>query len=142
MWFYCGSKSKAITILIPRFREDENNEESDEESRITSYNVCYTKLLRVFLGIIVDRVFWSTDQIILGAVKGSEAVAVYSVGINFYIYLITFSSVFSSMLLPRFTQISLTDFDMKETNKLFIKISRLRITSYNVCYTKLLRISR
>src|SRR5699024_2925868 len=37
----------------------------------------------VFLGVIVDQIYWQTDQIILGAVRGTAIVAVYAIAMQF-----------------------------------------------------------
>src|SRR5699024_5747310 len=36
----------------------------------------------VFLSVIVDQIYWQTDQIILGAVSGTVSVAVYAIAIQ------------------------------------------------------------
>lgn len=44
----------------------------------------------MFIGMIADMLYWATDKVLLGAMIGSAAVAVYNVGT-------TFNSVFQSM---------------------------------------------
>ena len=34
----------------------------------------------VFLGMIVDMLYWATDKVLIGALIGSVAVAVYNIG--------------------------------------------------------------
>ena len=36
----------------------------------------------IFLGVIIDRIYWSTGQFVLGAMVGTAAVAVFAVAIN------------------------------------------------------------
>src|SRR5690625_6148211 len=37
----------------------------------------------IFLNIIVDQIFWKTDQIILGIVSGTVSVAIFAIGMQF-----------------------------------------------------------
>ncbi|MCD8181572.1 MAG: oligosaccharide flippase family protein [Firmicutes bacterium] len=55
----------------------------------------------VFLNIISDQINWNVDKTLLGIIKGSESVAVYSVGSQFNSYFLTFSYALSSLLSPR-----------------------------------------
>ncbi|NCD08672.1 MAG: flippase [Negativicutes bacterium] len=76
----------------------------------------------VFLIMIVDKLYWNSGQIILGAVKGTEAVAVFAVGLMFKNYTTSFSTVISSVFLPKVTTMDST----AEINDLFIKIGRIQ----------------
>src|SRR5699024_7706522 len=55
----------------------------------------------VFLGVIVDQIYWQTDQIILGAVSGTVSVAIYAIAIQFIKLYIQFSSSISGLFLPK-----------------------------------------
>src|SRR5690606_38997277 len=37
----------------------------------------------VFLGVIVDQIYWNTDQFILGALVGTVPVAIYAIAMQF-----------------------------------------------------------
>lgn len=78
----------------------------------------------VFLGIITDQIFWKTDNILLGILGGTAAIAVYSISSNLVNYYITLCSNFSSVFLPRLTELVLNDTENKSTNNFFIKASR------------------
>lgn len=80
----------------------------------------------VFVNIIVDQVYWGTGQLILGAVVGTSAVAIYSIAIQFSNYLRQFSTAIISVLLPKVTKISSQSSDMHALNKLFIKVGRVQ----------------
>ena len=78
--------------------------------RITSYNVCYTKLLRAGLfphDVSVDVLLQDLSRLMTGVVVASLALGAVC-----------------SLLVGRWWQAML-----------------VRITSYNVCYTKLLRVA-
>ena len=55
----------------------------------------------VFLGVIVDQIYWNTDQFILGAVAGTIPVAVYAIAMQFIRLYMQFSSSISSLFLPK-----------------------------------------
>jgi O-antigen/teichoic acid export membrane protein len=81
-----------------------------------------------FLGTIVDKIYWGTDQLILSNRKDSQTIAIYSIGSNFPNYFISFSTAISGVLLPRITKISSSEEKNKEhiLSAWFIKIGRLQ----------------
>ncbi|PGK22471.1 teichoic acid transporter [Priestia megaterium] len=80
----------------------------------------------IFLTLIVDKIYWSTNQVILGSTKGSVEVAVYSVGATFTAFFISFTSVIGSLQLPRFTKLVTSGVNDKVISDEFIKLSRLQ----------------
>lgn len=80
----------------------------------------------IFINIIVDKIYWSTDQFVLGSIVGASAVAVYSVGSNLNTYYMSFSGVLSSMFLPKITRMISKGVEVKELSNLFIKIGRIQ----------------
>lgn len=80
----------------------------------------------VFLNMIVDKVYWSTDQFILGAIRGTTVVAVYAVGSTFNQYYMNFSTAISGVFLPKVTQMVTKQASDKELSDLFIKIGRIQ----------------
>lgn len=89
----------------------------------------------VFLAMIVDKVYWGTDQFILGAVSGTVAVAIYSVGASFNGYLMSFSTAITGLFLPRLTQMDVNNASDKDFSDLFIKVGRIQfiILSFILC---------
>lgn len=81
-----------------------------------------------FLGTIVDKIYWGTDQIILSNKADSQSIAIYSIGSNFPNYFISFSTAISGVLLPRITKVfSEKKGDAtKELSEWFIKVGRLQ----------------
>lgn len=80
----------------------------------------------VFLGSIVDMLFWATDKVLLGAMVGSVAVAIYNVGGTFNSMMSNLSTSISGVLVPKITTMVFTGNDKKEWTALFIKIGRLQ----------------
>ena len=89
----------------------------------------------IFLGLIVDKIYWSTDQLILGSVVSSSAVAIYAIGSSLNVYYLSFSTAISGVFLPRVTNMITNNASNKELSDLFIKIGRIQyiILSYILC---------
>lgn len=81
----------------------------------------------IFLNIIVDRVFTSTDQIILGIVSGTVAVSIYSVAQQISEMNNQFSTIISGLFLPRITKLLEEKDSDKKVSDLFIQVSRIQI---------------
>lgn len=80
----------------------------------------------VFLGSIVDMLFWATDKVLLGAMVGSVAVAIYNVGGTFNSMMTNLSTSISGVLVPKITTMVFTGDDKQEWTDLFIRIGRLQ----------------
>lgn len=80
----------------------------------------------IFLNMVVDKIYWSTDQLILGAVSGTVAVAIYSVGSTFNNYYMSFSTAISGVFLPKVTKMVTNGVSDKELSDLFIKTGRIQ----------------
>lgn len=57
----------------------------------------------IFLNAIMDRIYWSSGQFILGIYQGTASVAVYAVAIQLKDMYFMFSTAISSVFLPRVT---------------------------------------
>lgn len=86
----------------------------------------------IFLNIIVDKINWSADQFILGAVSGTVAVAIFSVASQINGYYLSFSTAISGVFLPRLTSMVIKKASNNEFSDLFRKIGRIQyiIMSY------------
>lgn len=80
----------------------------------------------VFLNILIDQLYASTDKFILGAVCGSAAVTVYTVGVQFNGYFQQLSTAVSGVFLPHVTRLHAEGAGGKELSPLFIRIGRLQ----------------
>ena len=80
----------------------------------------------IFIGSIVDMLFWATDKVILGMLSGSVAVAIYNVGGTFNSMIMNLSTSISGVLTPRVTGMVIKNTSKKELTKLFIRIGRLQ----------------
>lgn len=78
----------------------------------------------VFVETIVDQVFWKTNQILLGIIRGTAAVAVYSISSLVYMNYMAVSTAISGVYLPHVTQMVAKNASNKELSKLFTQIGR------------------
>lgn len=89
----------------------------------------------IFLKLILDKVYWSTGQFVLGAVSGTVAVAVYAVAMQLKNYYLAFSTSMMGVFLPRLTAMVANKATKKEISDLFIRIGRLQfhIVGFVLC---------
>ncbi len=80
----------------------------------------------ILLAVIMDRVYWSTGQFVLGAVSGTIAVSVFAVAIQLQNMYILFSTAISSVFLPKVTDMVAKSSSDKELSTLFIKTGRIQ----------------
>ena len=79
----------------------------------------------IFLNIIIDRVYWSTDRVIIGKYIGITAVGIYSIASIFNQLYMNFSTAISGVLFPKINRLIVED-KHEEISNLFIKVGRLQ----------------
>ncbi len=80
----------------------------------------------VFLNAIMDCIYWSTGQFVLGAYAGAAVVAVFAVAIQLERMYMSFSTAISGVFLPKVTAMAVRDSDGKSISDLFIKTGRIQ----------------
>lgn len=80
----------------------------------------------IFLNLIIDKIYWSTDQIILGIYSGTVAVSIYTIGASFSGYFSGFSAAISNVFLSKVSGMVAKEVSDKEISDLFIRIGRLQ----------------
>lgn len=81
----------------------------------------------IFLNEIIDRIYWSTGQFVLGAFVGTAAVAVFAVAIQLEHMYMSFSTAISGVFLPKVTAIvTKEENSSKQVSDLFIKTGRIQ----------------
>lgn len=84
----------------------------------------------IAINMIVDQINWNVDKILLGRYRGTEEVAIYSVGFSLYSYYQMFSTSISGIFTPRIHKIVVDIKCKKEQNKklteLFVKVGRIQ----------------
>lgn len=80
----------------------------------------------IFLNAIMDRIYWSTGQFILGAYAGTAVVAVFAIAIQLERMYMGFSTAISGVFLPKVTAMAVKESDGKAISDLFIKTGRIQ----------------
>lgn len=111
-YFYCKNKIK-IKVKFSAFKRD-----FVKEVAIYSF--------WIFLNAIMDRIYWSTGQFVLGALVGTAAVAVFAVAIQLQHLYMMFSTAISGVFLPRVTSMVSKNDNKEEISNLFIRTGRIQ----------------
>lgn len=111
-YFYC-KKKLGVNIKFMGF---------DKKLFKTIFNYSFF----IFLGVIVDKVNWSVDQFVLGAVSGTIAVSLYSVASQINTLFVNLSSAISGVLLPKMSKMIAKNVSNKEITNEFIKVGRIQ----------------
>ena len=111
-WWYCQNRL-AIKIRFTRF-----NWSFLKEVAIYSF--------WIFLNAIMDRIYWSTGQFVLGIYRGAVAIAVYAVAIQLQSMFMMFSTAISNVFLPRVTAMVAKENNEQEISNLFVRTGRLQ----------------
>lgn len=82
----------------------------------------------VFLGVIVDQIYWNTDQFILGALVGTVSVAIYAIAMQFINMYKRFSTSISGLFLPRASIMVARKSSNEEITNEMIKYGRIQYT--------------
>lgn len=109
---YCRAKV-ALPVKFGRFKADMLRE-------VLVYSVW------LFLNAIMDKIYYSSGQLVLGMFCGAGAVAVYALAIQLQHLYISLSSSISGVFLPRVTSMYTANQNNKEISDLFIKIGRIQ----------------
>lgn len=80
----------------------------------------------IFLNVIMDRIYWSTGQFVLGAVSGTIAVSIFAVAIQLEQMYMMFSSAISSVFLPKVTGMVALNDNKEQISNLFIRTGRIQ----------------
>lgn len=80
----------------------------------------------IFLNVIMDKVYWSTGQFVLGAISGTIAISVFAVAIQLQMMYMQFSTAISTVFLPKVTGMVAAGDNEKDLSDLFIKTGRIQ----------------
>ena len=80
----------------------------------------------IFLNILIDQLYASTDKFLLGALCGTTSVTVYTVGVQFNGYFQQLSTAVTGVFLPHVTKMYAEGADGKAFSPLFLRIGRLQ----------------
>jgi O-antigen/teichoic acid export membrane protein len=86
----------------------------------------------ILIYMIIDQVNWNVDKLIVGIVRGTGEVAVYSLGAQLNTYLINISTAMAVVFTPRIHRIVARDPKDRELTDLFIKVGRAQFIIVSV----------
>ena len=111
-WWYCKNRLK-IKIRFAKFKWGLLKE-------VSIYSFW------IFLNVIMDRIYWSTGQFVLGIYKGAVAIAVYAVAIQLQNMYMLFSTAISGVMLPKVTNMITNGANEEWVSNLFIRMGRIQ----------------
>ncbi len=80
----------------------------------------------IFLGIVMERIYWNTGQFVLGVYSGTAVVAVYAVAVQLTLLFMKFSTAISGVFLPKLTAMVTNGSTDREISDLFIRTGRIQ----------------
>lgn len=135
---FCGCKSITLSIVVTIVNiimllsnYFYCREKLDIKIKFTGFNKKIFKTIFgysffIFLGVCADRINWSVDNFILGAVLGTTTVSIYSVASTFNQFFINISTAISGVFLPKISKMVARNTPKEEITNEFIKIGRLQ----------------
>ena len=82
--------------------------------------------LTFFIICVMDQVFARSNQVILGILSGTAAVAVYAIGSQIYMSYMPLATIITGVFFPKVTQMAALNRPIEEFSALFIRIGRLQ----------------
>src|SRR5690606_31980349 len=80
----------------------------------------------IFITMLMDQIYWRSDQVILGIILGTTSVAVFSIGSQIVTYYMTLSTSMSGVFLPNITKKVFSDGTNDELSDILIKVGRIQ----------------
>ena len=111
-YFYCKNK---LNIKIKFYGFDKK-----------IFKEIFTYSIFIFIAVIVDKINWSVEQFILGAVSGTTAVSLYAVASQLNTLFINLSTAISGVMLPKMSKMIANNATNDEITNEFIKVGRLQ----------------
>lgn len=96
----------------------------------------------IFLNILIDQLYASTDKFLLGALCGTTAVTVYTVGVQFNGSFQQLSTAISGVFLPQVTRMYAEGAKGEDFSPLFLRIGRLQYVLLSFVLTGFLAFGR
>ncbi len=80
----------------------------------------------IFLNAIMDRIYWSTGQFVLGIYRGTVEIAIYAVAVQLTQMFMMFSTAISGVFLPKVTAMVAKGGSDRAISDLFIRTGRIQ----------------
>lgn len=79
----------------------------------------------ILFALIADQIFWKADQLVIGKILNTSAVAVYSVGSQIYMNYTPLGTAISSVFMSKLSKLYDVEKDMQSISELFIRVGRI-----------------
>ena len=79
----------------------------------------------ILFALVADQIFWKADQLIIGKILNTSAVAVYSVGSQIYMNYTPLGTAISSVFMSKLSKLYDVEKDIQSISELFIKVGRI-----------------
>ncbi len=90
------------------------------------FKTIFSYSIWIFIQIIVDKVNWSADQFILGAISGTIAVSIYSIASTLNQLFINLSTAISGVFLPKMSKMVANNVSPETLTNEMIKVGRIQ----------------
>jgi O-antigen/teichoic acid export membrane protein len=89
----------------------------------------------VFVGNIVNKLWWNSGQLLLGIFSTTSAIAIYGLAIQLKGYFESFAAAISSVFLPKLTAMDSRGISNSALTDYFIKVGRLQYLIISLIFT-------
>ena len=79
-----------------------------------------------FLVVLMEQIFFRSNQVVLGILSGTIAVAVYAIGAQIYMSYMPLAGTISGVFFPKVTEMVVLRRPVQELSELFIRIGRIQ----------------
>lgn len=80
----------------------------------------------VFLGVIVNQLWWNSGQLMLGIFATTSSIAIFALAMQLRAYFEVFATAISGVFLPKLTMMETANVAKEEFSRLFIRVGRLQ----------------
>ncbi|MBE5958498.1 MAG: polysaccharide biosynthesis protein [Lachnospiraceae bacterium] len=80
----------------------------------------------IFINMLTDTLNYSVDKFVLGMVRTTKSIAIYSIGASLNQYYISFSAAISTVFIPRVNRMIAKEEENDKITDLFIKVGRIQ----------------
>lgn len=106
----------------------------------TKFNWIYFREIfsySIFIAIasIVDRIYWSTGQFVIGVYHAPSQIALFAVAVQLQSFYSSFSFAISGVFLPKITKMVTKSNDVNQLSSLFIRVGRLQFYVMSLVFT-------
>ena len=89
----------------------------------------------IFISAMADKLYWQTDQILLGILESSKVVAIYAVAIQLITIFASLSTGISNLFLPKLTILLSKNESQKQINNIFEVVSKYQYIIMMLCFS-------